>query len=32
MPSFASLPDAQVNDLVDYLLALSGNAGKGPAA
>ena len=28
MPSFASLPDAQVNDLVDFLLALSGNTEK----
>jgi len=28
MPPFTSLPDTQVNDLVDYLLALSENAGK----
>jgi mono/diheme cytochrome c family protein len=30
MPSFTSLPDTQLNDLVDYLLALSENAGKAP--
>ena len=28
MPSFASLPDAQVNDTVDYLMALSGSKEK----